>query len=447
MNSSQLPKTVVIGLGPTGLSCVRYLKQKGYPVVVTDSRAEPPGLLELQEKFPDVPVALGELSPAFISAAEQLVVSPGVSCRESLIDAQLKIGVPVIGDVELFMRDHHHSVLAITGSNGKTTVTTLLGHMIKAAGHKVAVCGNIGRPVLDALLDTPFDYYVMELSSFQLETTYALRTKAAVILNITPDHMDRYADFSEYRSAKQRIYQGCESPIVNLDAPDNWQALSLEGAPIGFTLEVPKPEAFGLREKSGKFYLAKGECCLLPVDALILRGQHHYQNALAALAMGAAIGLPMDVMLSVLKKFKGISHRCEYVANKRGVFWFNDSKGTNVGATIAAIQTLAQSQKGRLLLIAGGDAKQADLSELRQPIQQSVSQVLLFGQDADCFVEVLEGAVPHEKVDSLKAAVARAAELAKPGDTVLLSPACASFDMFRDYQHRGQVFVDLVGQL
>lgn len=440
------PKTVVIGLGPTGLSCVQYLLSKDYPVAVMDTREKPPCLEELQQRFPNVPVALGGFSESFISAADQLVVSPGISCREPMIAAQIQKGIPVIGDVELFARDNAKPVLAVTGSNGKTTVTTLLGRMIEVAGFSVSVCGNIGRQILDALLEESPDYFVVELSSFQLETTYSLQPETAVVLNVTPDHMDRYDNFNAYLAAKQKIYQRCPYPVVNLDEPSTWESLHLEGEPIGFTLQTPKRHQFGLREENGELYLAEGELLLAPVKSLLLQGKHHYQNALAALAMGSAIGLPKEAMLTVLETFRGIAHRCEYVDEKRGVRWFNDSKGTNVGATIAAIQTLASST-GRLLLIAGGDAKQADLTPLHTPVKESVAHVLLFGQDADHLAAAIEGAAPFEKVDSLEIAVQRAASLARPGDIVLLSPACASFDMFKNYEHRGQVFIDLIKEL
>lgn len=442
---SDKPKTAVIGLGPTGLSCVRYLRNRDCPVAVTDSREKPPALVELQKDFPEVPVSLGEFSPSFIGAADQLVVSPGVSIHEPLIAEQMKKGTPVLGDVELFALENKKPVLAITGSNGKTTVTTLLGRMVEASGYEVSVCGNIGPQVLDAL-ENASEYYVMELSSFQLETTYSLQTKAATVLNITPDHMDRYDDFSDYLAAKQRIYQHCEQPVVNLDEPELWQELDLKNI-SGFTLKSPGRGQFGLREDAGRLYLAEGDLLLLATDKLLLQGRHHFQNALAALSLGFAAGLPIEAMLSVLKTFAGISHRCQFVAEKKGVHWFNDSKGTNVGATVAAIETLAHSQKGRLFLIAGGDAKNADLSGLQTPLKESVAQVMLFGQDADKIAAVIDCVTPYERVDSLEAAVRRAAEVAKPGDTVLLSPACASFDMFKNYEHRGQTFIDLVGQL
>jgi UDP-N-acetylmuramoylalanine--D-glutamate ligase len=441
------PKTVVIGLGPTGFSCVRYLIKQGYPVAVTDSRDNPPALLALQRQYPEVPVVVGELSDQLISAAEQLVVSPGVSCRLPSIMAKQQQGVPVIGDVELFAQNNHRPVLAITGSNGKTTVTTLLGQMLTAAGKRAKVCGNIGYPVLDILASHILDYFVMELSSFQLETTYSLKPSVAVVLNVTPDHMDRYDDFSDYLAAKQAIYQDCDIAVINLDEPTIWQSLSFDDPPIGFTLKTPQAGQFGICEQAGRSYLAHGPTLLLPTDELVLQGQHHYQNALAALAMGSVIGLPMVAMLSVLKTFQGIAHRCQYVAEKKGVHWINDSKGTNVGATVAAIKTLARQPSGRLLLIAGGDAKQADLADLQPPIQQSVATVFVYGQDAHQLAAMLNDIVPYHQVDSLQAAVAQAAVIAQAGDTVLFSPACASFDMFSNYEHRGQVFIDCVQQL
>ncbi len=437
-----------MGLGPTGLSCVRYLKGRGHFVMVTDSRDHPPGLVELKKEFPDVPVCVGGFSSSFINTADQLVLSPGISCYEPLVQAQIKRGIPLWGDIELFARDNKKPVLAITGSNGKTTVTTLLGRMVAASGYKVSVCGNIGRPVLDALSMESPDFYVIELSSFQLERTYSLKTNAAVILNLTLDHMDRYVDISDYLAAKQRIYQHCQQAIINLDDPALWQELVFTHEPIGFTLSIPKEGQFGLSEYAGQLYLVRGKSRLISANNLVLQGAHHYQNALAALAMGSAIGLPMEVMLSVLKNFKGIPHRCEFVAEKGGVYWFNDSKGTNVGATVAALESLTKQRcGGRLVLIAGGDAKGVDLSGLQTPVHDGVAYVLLFGKDAGAIAAVIGDTIPYRIVDSLALAVQQAAQWAKPGDTVLLSPACASWDMFEDYQHRGQAFVDLVRQL
>jgi len=443
----QKPFTVVIGLGPTGLACVRHLIKRGIPVAVTDSRKKPPCLDTLKKAYPDIDVMLGKLSKDLINRAEQLVVSPGVSCKERLIAAKIAKGVPAIGDVELFARENNVPVLAITGSNGKTTVTTVLGQMIEKAGYKVEVGGNIGQQVL-GLLDKPKpDFYVMELSSFQLETTQSLKPKAAVVLNVTPDHMDRYDSFEEYLKAKQNIYQGCEHAIVNADEPKIWKDLNFASEPIAFTLQVSKNNEFGLRQKGNETYLSRGEKQLLPIKKLALQGQHHYQNALAALAMGSVIDLPIKAMLTVLREFTGIPHRCQYVAEKNGVHWINDSKGTNAGASVAAIQSLGLAQGGKLFLIAGGDAKQADLSSLREPVSKFVEQVYLFGQDADAIQKALDGVAICHRVASLKEAVTEAAKHAEPGDTVLLSPACASFDMFDNYEHRGRVFMELVSKL
>lgn len=442
----QKPFTVVIGLGPTGLACVRHLIKRGLPVAVTDNREKPPCLERLKHIYPDIEVVTGEFSKALINRAEQIVVSPGVSCKELFIATKMKKEIPVVGDIELFARENKVPVLAITGSNGKTTVTTMLGQMIEKSGHKVEVCGNIGQQVL-ALLDKPKpDYYVMELSSFQLETTRSLKPKAAVILNVTPDHMDRYDDISGYMKAKQNIYHDCDIAVVNADEPEIWKSLELNNI-LPFSLQEPRDNEFGLRDKANETYLAHGATLLLPVKKLALQGQHHYQNALATLAMGSAIGLPMKAMLSVLQTFEGIPHRCQMVAEKKGIRWINDSKGTNAGASVAAIQSVGLSQTGKLLLIAGGDAKQADLSSLREPVSQFVEQVYLFGQDADALQKVLDGVATCHRVASLEEAVSKAAMEATQGDTVLLSPACASFDMFDGYEHRGRTFIKLVSAL
>lgn len=440
-------KNVVIGLGATGLSCVRYLKRRGASVSVADSRENPPGLSQLQQEFPDVSVHLGGFPEKLLNEADRLIVSPGVAISTPLIAKQAERGAEIIGDIELFSREAPHDVLAITGSNGKTTVTTLMGRIAENSGRHVSVCGNIGPQALDALSDQTVDAYVMELSSFQLETTHSLKTLSAVALNVTPDHMDRYPTFADYLAAKQRVYQACQYPVVNLDQPEIWQPLFEKKTVIGFTLQTPKENEFGLIREGGAYYLAEGLHKLMPCSEMKLQGEHHFQNALACLAMGQVSGFPREILLDVLKNFSGLAHRCELVAEKQGVRWINDSKGTNVGATVAAINTLATNYSGRMILIAGGDAKQADLSPLTLPIASAVSCVYLFGQDADAIAAVIEGHTAYEKVNSLAEAVSAAASLAKPGDCVLLSPACASLDMFKNYEHRGECFRELVKQL
>lgn len=444
---------VVVGLGNTGLACVRYLKKQGFQVAVTDSRMEPPGLESLQKEFPDVKLALGEFSPSLISQAQELIVSPGVSLKEPVFVNPIKKGIPIIGDIELFVRAAKAPIIAITGSNGKTTVTTLMGLMVQEAGFKAEVCGNIGTPVLDVLSKPQPDFYVIELSSFQLETTYSLTAATAVVLNVTPDHMDRYRDFEEYMNAKRKIYQGCHNPVLNLDEPEIWQNLSNYPGhiPTGrryFTLNEPKSQEFGLHHKNGQYYLARGKEVFLPVSELKLKGRHHQQNALACLALGSAVNLPMSAMLNVLQHFPGLPHRCQWVSNKKGIQWYNDSKGTNVGATKAAILTIGIEKKQQnLILIAGGLSKKADLSALAKPVAEYVSQVILLGQDAKLFADILQGIVPITHVNSMQEAVIAASKLAQTNDIVLLSPACASFDMFNNYEHRGQVFVQCIEDL
>jgi UDP-N-acetylmuramoylalanine--D-glutamate ligase len=445
--STYRPFTVVIGLGPTGLACVRYLVKRGFSVAVTDSREHPPCLDVLNKQFPEVEVVTGQLSEDLIQRAEQLVISPGVSRHQALIEKQVKRGVSVFGDIELFARENTVPVLAITGSNGKTTVTTILAQMVARAGYQARVCGNIGQQALELLDQDKPDFYVMELSSFQLETTFSLKPKAAVILNVSPDHMDRYDDLDAYRAAKQNIYRDCEYAVVNADEPENWSALALNAKVIPFTLQTPKENQFGLRHIDGGLCIALGDKKLLSTSQLQLQGQHHFQNALAALSMGYSVGLSMEAMSSVLQAFSGIPHRCQLVAEKNNVQWINDSKGTNAGASVAAIQSLGAAREGQLLLIAGGDAKQADLTPLRDPVSEFVSQVYLFGQDADALQQVLDGVAQCHRVTSLEEAVVQAAKQTAPGDVVLFSPACASFDMFDNYEHRGQVFMDLVKAL
>jgi UDP-N-acetylmuramoylalanine--D-glutamate ligase len=435
---------VVVGLGLTGLSCVRYLMGQGHSVAVVDSRANPPELAALQTEFPNIPVFCGSFAAPFLSQAAELIVSPGVSLKEPPIAEQIAKGVPAIGDVELFARMVQKPVVAITGSNGKTTVTSLMGKMVADAGHSVIVCGNIGDPVLSTLSRPLPDYYVVEVSSFQLETTTSLKPATAVILNLCPDHMDRYETYEDYSQAKQRIYKNCFRPVVNLDEPELWRHLSLQQN-IGFSLKaLTSNRDFCLQWINDEQFLAKGEESLLNVKQLKLKQRCDFQNALAALALGTAIDLPLESMLQTLQNFQGLPHRCQWVGEYNGVAWYDDSKGTNAGATIAALLSLGAGKTGRLWLIAGGDSKQADLSSLVDPVQRYVDEVILLGKDAPIIESLLQNKVPTHRVSSMIEAVDFAADLAKPGDIVLLSPACASLDMFRNYAHRGEVFVKAI---
>lgn len=431
-------RTLVVGLGNTGLSCVRYLSEKGRELAVADSRSEPPGLNELREQFPDVPVYLGGFDSQTFAGFNELIVSPGISIAEPAIRAAAELGAEIRGDIDLFAEAADAPIIAITGSNGKTTVTTLVGEMAKAAGRKVAVGGNIGTPALD-LLGGGADLYVLELSSFQLETTRELNALAATVLNVSDDHMDRYANKMDYFQAKQRIFNGCQNAIVNLD-----DALSTPMARdslrfLCFGFHRINPDTFSTRDDEHGTWITFGFDNLLLADELGLLGRHNISNVMAALALGYAAGLPMDVMLETVKSFRGLPHRCEWVRRFKDVDYINDSKGTNVGATVAAIQSLVPTD-GKIVLLAGGDGKGADFSPLAEPVSENCRAVVLIGVDAKRLAEKLGDSVSIHFKESMAGAVKTAASVARAGDRVLLSPACASFDMFRDYTDRGEQF-------
>lgn len=433
----QVLRTLVVGLGTTGVSCARFLSHIGVPVAVTDSREQPPGLETLQRELPDVALFLGGFDKQAFERAERIVVSPGVSLREPLlVDARAR-GVEVIGDIELFARHASAPVIGITGSNGKSTVTTLLGLMAQQAGRSVRVGGNLGVPALDLLKEDEPDLYVLELSSFQLETVQSLSCLAAVVLNVSPDHMDRYDSLGDYAKAKQTIFHHARLQVVNRD-DEYAAALAHEHAPVvSFGVTEPKGKDYGLRTMDGEMWIACGDTALMPVAELRMPGRHNLANALAALALGAAAGLPVEAMLRALREFQGLPHRTEWVGEYQGVRWFNDSKATNIGAALAAIQGF----EGPLVLIAGGQGKGADFTELAAGLDARVRHVVVMGEAADEIESVLQGRIPVSHATDMQEAVRLAAARSQPGDTVLLSPACASFDMFRGYQHRGECFV------
>jgi len=438
----KIAEEIVLGLGKTGLSCVAYFTSLGVTCTVVDSRENPPGLVELQQRFPQVICHCGAFSASVLSRAKRLIVSPGVSLQEPAIRAAQAAGVEVIGDIELFVRTAEAPIVAITGSNGKSTVTTLLGEMIEAAGLQVELGGNLGIPAL-ALLEKPIpDFYVLELSSFQLETTYSLQAAAAVVLNISADHMDRYRGLDDYALAKGVVYNSASVSVVNVDDA-MVSALAVEGERSTFALCDQSANYHLMSSEAGELCLAKQQQPLLPVSALKVPGSHNQANALAALALGEAIGLPLAAMLTALKAFSGLEHRTQWVADINGVSWFNDSKGTNVGATLAAIEGMPQ----KLVLIAGGEGKGADFQPLRKALSLAGRAVVLIGRDADKIAAVLEGVVPIHRAESLSLAVQCAARLAQPQDAVLLSPACASFDQFSGYEERGRCFIAAVQEL
>jgi len=431
---------LVIGLGATGLSCVRYLLSKNIPVIVADSRDNPPTLAESKKEFPHLKIYLGKFQEAVFSQAKTIVVSPGVSLEEPCIQQSREKNIPVIGDIDIFAREAQAPIIAITGSNGKSTVTTVMGELIKNAGFKAIVCGNIGLPVLDAMQQPTPDFYVVELSSFQLDTTHSLKAKVAVVINVSPDHMDRYATVADYRASKQRVYMNCENAVVNFDEPIIWKNLSFKNTPIAFTLEKPAKNQFGFSDG----FLMHGDKKLIAVSELKLPQRHNTQNFLAALAIGFLLKLPMDTMLNTLKQFSGLEHRCQLVKIIQGVAWYNDSKATNVGAAIAAIESMGQSQKGRVILLAGGDSKGVSLTPLKEPVKKYVSHVILFGRDANLLQDSLQDCAEIIRVNYLRDAVHEAQTIARSNDVVLLAPACASLDQYENYMARGRDFVDAV---
>ncbi len=440
-------RVLVLGLGDTGLSVLRWLSGHGARLSVADTRAVPPGLEVVQAELPQVAVHCGAFSRDVFERAELIVASPGVPMAEPEIQAAMARSTPVVGDVELFAqyKPGHAKVIAITGANGKTTVTTLVGEMCKVAGLKTVVAGNIGLPVLEALNDTEPEVYVLELSSFQLETTASLHADAATVLNVTEDHMDRYAGMADYAGAKARIFHGHGVQVLNRE--DGWsRGMALPGrreATFGADLP-PTHNDFGLLHRAGRVWLAQGETELMAMDELRIAGVHNAMNALAALALCRAIGLDYAPLLRVLREFKGLPHRVEWVADKNGVAFYDDSKGTNVGATCAALAGLPQ----KVVLIAGGDGKGQDFSPLLEPVRQNARAVVLIGRDAPLIGDVLKDAgVALIGATTMEDAVQKAHAAAQPGDAVLLSPACASFDMFRNYAHRAEVFVAAVRSL
>jgi UDP-N-acetylmuramoylalanine--D-glutamate ligase len=441
-----LEKTLIVGLGKTGLSCARYLSRLGVPLAVTDSREHPPGLEKLQQDYPDLAIFPGGFLPEVFEAANQLVVSPGVPLSEPLIQSAKAKGIEVIGDIELFARAVNAPVVAITGSNGKSTVTTLLGEMARMDGRKVAVGGNLGEPALD-LLDEEIELYVLELSSFQLESTHSLEPVAATVLNISADHMDRYGDLDDYASVKSSIFNAAGTAVINRDDAMVQSMGDAAGERVGFTLSEPEGNDFGLIERDGECWLAQGSELLIKTSELRIKGRHNLANALAALALGSVVDLSRQAMLQVLRNYGGLPHRTQWVADKQGLEWYNDSKGTNVGATIAALQGFDSNDEHLTVLIAGGECKDADFSDLALVVEETTRGVILIGRDASIIEQALQGHALLAHADSLQDAVSQAAEMGQPGDRVLLSPACASFDMFSGFEQRGEAFIEAVEAL
>ena len=419
---------------------MRYLAKHGIAATATDSRPAPPGLAQIGHLARTLDIRLGGFDLSLLEDASQVLMSPGVSLAEPIVQAARARGIEVLGDVELFARAVRAPVIGITGTNGKSTVTSLVASMASAAGRRVLAGGNLGVPVLD-LLDQPLpDLYVLELSSFQLETTWSLDLLAAAVLNVSADHMDRYATVEEYARAKARIVARAATVVLNADDPLVAAMRRADGART-VTFSTQRDDAdYSLVRSGNGTALARRGAPLLDVARLKITGIHNAANALAALALGDAAQLPLPAMLEALEAFPGLPHRSAWVADVAGVRYVNDSKGTNVGATVAAVAGL----QGPLVLIAGGDGKGQDFAPLATALRDKVRAAVLIGKDAAALERTLEGVCPTARAASLQEAVAAAARTARPGDTVLLSPACASLDMFRDYAQRGDVFAAAV---
>ena len=425
-------RVLVLGLGDTGLSVARWVEREGGRVRAADTRAAPPRKKDFAGEL-----HTGAFTAALLAGVDLVCISPGLSLEDAVIKAALAKRIPVVGDVELFAWRNKAKVIAITGTNGKTTVTSLTGHLLKSAGIDAEVAGNIAPPVLEAALNRPAPpaAWVLELSSYQLETAWSLNPHAAAMLNLTEDHLDRYSGIEEYGAAKARIFAGAALQVLNRDDPRS-RAMALPGMKtITFGLD---DDDYGVR---GDALVCRG-VPMLRIDELQIHGAHNVANALAACALAGSLGVATSALAVGLRSFRGRPHRLERVATLRGVEWYDDSKGTNVGATIAALQGLGK----KVVLILGGEGKGQDFSPLAAAVEKHASAVLLIGRDAPLIRKALARA-NSETLKTLEAAVVRAAELAQPGEAVLLSPACASFDMFRDYKHRGEVFAAAVGKL
>ena len=434
--------SVVVGLGKTGASCLRFLAKRGIAVSATDTRTAPPGLSELGGLAKTIDIRLGGFDLSLLDGASQVLMSPGVSLQEPIASQARARGIEVLGDIELFARAVRAPVIGITGTNGKSTVTSMVAAMAAAAGRRVLAGGNLGVPALD-LLEQPIpDLYVLELSSFQLETTSSLALKAAVVLNVTADHMDRYASIEAYARAKARIFAKAATMVLNADDP-LVTAMRRDGAHV-VTFSTQRTDVdFALLGNEGRTVLARRGEPLLDTSRMKVGGLHNAANALAALALGEAAGLELPAMLAALESFPGLKHRSAWIADVAGVRFIDDSKGTNVGATIAAVSGL----RGPLVVIAGGEGKGQDFAPLAAAFSGKVRHAVLIGKDAPAVAAVLQGHCSIERAATLTAAVSAAAAAARPGETVLLSPACSSLDMFRDYAQRGEVFAAAVRAL
>ena len=447
---------LVLGLGETGLSLVRWLTAQGARVRVADSRVNPPGLDVLKQQFPKVDVRCGIFRSELAEGIELIAISPGVPLSDQFVARAAAHGMTIVGDIELFAqalpKKKTPKIIAITGSNGKTTVTSMVGAMCRAAGKETLVAGNISPAVLDVLLQREGkhpDIWVLELSSFQLETTYSLNADAATVLNISEDHMDRYHEMGDYIAAKARIFRADGHggvQVLNRDDADSSAMTLLERAHVSFGIDTPprNDKDWGIEIDGPDTWLVQGKQRVMKANELQVEGRHDVANALAALALCRAIDLPLPPLLEALRNFKGLPHRVEMVAEIRDVIYYDDSKGTNVGATVAALKGLGR----RSVVILGGDGKGQDFSPLEPAVSEFARAVVLIGRDAGKIASALSNCdVPLLHANDMHEAVRLSAAEAQPGDAVLMSPACASFDMYRNYVHRAEVFISAVHAL
>lgn len=428
---------LVLGLGDTGLSIAQFLSKQQVGYRLADSRLQPPLLSNYLAQFPNLKPVLGDWSQDLLEDIDEVFISPGIAQTQVIVVWARKKNIPVTSDIELFSRYAKAPIIGITGSNGKSTVTQLLGEMIVNAGKKVAVGGNIGKPALDCL-DDKIEYYVLELSSYQLDYTQNLDLLTGVVLNITPDHLDRYDSFENYVDSKLSLYQYCQYMVVNIDEP----LIPKKKSAKHFGVDMPKQDDdFGTVTCHGSCYFLKGDDVLMYVGDMKLIGEHNISNALAALALGDLIGLSVDLMVESIKGFKGLEHRLEWVAKKQGVDYYNDSKATNVVSTIKALNALIDRHEN-IVLIAGGIAKKEDYTPLLDLIDKDVAGVVLIGQSAKTLGEsIKKSSVSY--ADSMEEAVSLAGDMVNDG-VVLLSPACASFDLFDNFEARGDAFKQAV---
>jgi len=434
--------TLVLGMGGTGVSCARYLAGTGARAIFADTRPLPPGLAAIRAAMPGAGILPGGPPASVPAGVDRIVVSPGVDLRLPVLADARRLAVPVLSDIDLFVAEAAAPITAITGSNGKSTVTSMVGAMLAGAGVRAAIGGNLGTPALE-LLAPDVGHYVLELSSFQLERSAPVPTATAVVLNITPDHLDIHGDMAAYTAAKARIYARCGMAVVNRDLPE-LAALVPAGTPtVGFGLGVPAAADYGLVERRDGPWLARGPEPLLPVTELQVTGRHNVANALAALALASVASVPLHDLLPGLRGYRPLPHRMTLVARRNGIIWIDDSKATNVGAAVTSIGSVA----GPLVLIAGGDGKGAGFEGVAAALRGRECAAVLLGRDRDRLAAELAGVCAVHRVADMAAAVGQAAALARPGWTVLLAPACSSLDMFRDYAARGTAFSDAVRAL